>query len=140
MRSVSLYSILFLVLLACSAKTATTKTATAQAPVLSDGEWTLQSIKGEAVGGLKKPITLKITTADKRAAGYAGCNQFFSSYTLDGKSISFASAGRTKMFCKDTMDMEEKFLSVLGNVNSYKYESNKLLLLEGDTVLLEFVQ
>lgn len=136
MRSASLYSFLLIVLLACSAKTA--KTATTQTPVLSDGEWTLQSIKGESITGLKKPITLKITTADKRAVGYAGCNQYFSSYTLEGKTISFASVGRTRMYCKDTMETEEKFLEVLGSVNTYKQEENKLLLLDGETVLLEF--
>jgi len=133
MRSASLYSFLLIILLACSARTATTQT-----PVLSDGAWTLQSIKGESLTGLKKPITLNITTADKRAVGYAGCNQYFSSYTVEGENISFASAGRTRMYCKDTMEAEEKFLAVLGSVTTYKLEDNKLLLLDGGTVVLEF--
>lgn len=137
MRFASL--ILVIALIACSPKIHAVK-ATPQTSVLSDGEWTLQNIKGEPVTGLKKPITLKITTDDKRVVGYAGCNQYFSSYTLDGKSISFASAGRTRMFCQDTMETEENFLSVLGNIKSYKLKDNKLLLLDGDTVLLEFVQ
>lgn len=135
MPSKGLYIVLIVVLMACSTKKAITQT-----PVLADSEWTLQSIKGEQITGLKKPITLKITTADKRATGYAGCNQFFSSYTVDGKSITFSSPGRTKMFCKDTMDTEEKFLEMLGRVTTYKLQENKLLLLEGDTILLEFVK
>lgn len=127
--------ILAVFLVACSAHK-----AAPQVVVFPAGEWTLHKMNGEiiSVSALKKPVTLIIDSATNRASGYAGCNQYFSGFTLEGASVSFTAPGRTKMFCNETMDLEEKFLAALSAVNAFKTESNKLHLLEGDTILLEF--
>lgn len=131
----SLFIILLFFFVGCSAQKAATQT---EIPVLPEGEWTLQSMNGEAVSGLKKPITLTITSATNRINGYAGCNQYFSSFTTEGSSITFTAPGRTKMFCKETMNLEEKFMTALSTVRAFKTECNKLQLFEGDRILLEF--
>jgi heat shock protein HslJ len=128
-----LFIIMTFSLVACAAQKPAPQTT-----VLPEGEWTLLSMHGEAVSGLKKPITLIITSATNRVNGYAGCNQYFSSFTIEGVSLKFTSPGSTKMFCKETMNLEDKYLTALSAVNSFKTESNTLQLLEGDIVLLEF--
>jgi heat shock protein HslJ len=128
-----LFLTLSIALVACSAQKGTT-----QIPVLPDAEWTLLRMNGKQVSGLKKPITLKITSATKRVNGYAGCNQYFSSYSTEGSTLTFTAPGRTKMFCQETMQLEEGFLAALSSIRTFKIEGNKLQLFEGDIVLLEF--
>ena len=138
MRIKGFIILLAIAVMACSAQKGTTQTPEQSTPVLTDGEWVLKSMKGEPISGLKKPITLTIVTETKRVSGYAGCNQFFSSYTIAGSAITFTLPGRTKMFCKETMNMEDQFLEVLNRVRAFKFDGSKLQFTEGDTVLLEF--
>lgn len=135
MRSL-VFVIVSLVAVACTVQK--NNAALAQIPV--EGAWTLQTLNGTAVATLKRPITINFIETDKRVNGYAGCNQFFSSYTLNGSSIRFTAPGRTKMYCQETMDLEEKFILALADVEDIKSEPNKLIFLKGETVLLEFVK
>lgn len=97
-------------------------------------------MNGEMVSGLKKPVTMMIDSATSRVSGYAGCNQYFSSFTTEGSTVKFSSAGRTKMFCNETMEVEEKFIAALEAVNTFKTEGSTLLLLNGNITLLEFTK
>jgi heat shock protein HslJ len=106
------------------------------------GEWKLQTLKGEDVSNLAKPVTLVFEGAESeaKAIGYAGCNRYFSSYTQEKFAIKFSDIGSTKMFCKETMDIEEKFLKALGEVSSFKMTDGKLQLFSGDLVVLIFTR
>lgn len=121
-------------LLACGSQ----KTTQPQETPSVEGEWKLESLDGKPVTNLKRPITLNFTEAEKRASGYAGCNQYFSSYTLTGSSFRFTAPGRTKMYCQETMELEERFIMALADVEVIKSEGNKLIFLKGETVLLVF--
>lgn len=101
------------------------------------GEWTLKTLPGEDISVLKKPITLVFTT-NAKANGFAGCNQYFGSVTTNQSAIEFTGMGSTKMFCQETMNLEDKFLSALAKSNVFRVEGNSLQLLQGDIVLLEF--
>lgn len=103
-----------------------------------EGEWKLQTLNGSTVATLKRPITINFTETEKRISGYAGCNQYFSSYMLNGSSINFTSPGRTKMYCQETMSIEEEYLRALTDTGSIKSEADKLIFLNGETILLEF--
>ncbi len=105
---------------------------------LPAGEWTLKTLPGEYLSILNKPITLNFSTASAKANGFAGCNQYFSSFTTRQSSIEFSDTGSTKMFCEQTMNLENKFLEALDKTNGFKLDGNKLQLLQNDLVLLEF--
>lgn len=105
---------------------------------LPAGEWKLNSLPGEDLSVLSKPITLNFNTSDAKASGFAGCNQYFSSYHSEQSSISFSGTGSTKMYCTQTMKLEDKFLEALANTNHFNVNGNKLQLMQGDRVLLEF--
>lgn len=54
---------------------------------------------------------------DGRAFGTAGCNHWFSSYTMKDQQISFTQAGSTRMMCAPAlMEQEQRFLEALGKV------------------------
>jgi heat shock protein HslJ len=124
-----LFGIAFVLFVACSASKETT---------LPTGEWMLKTLPGEDLSILNKPITLKFDSVNTKAAGFAGCNQYFSSYSINQSSIEFSNVGSTKMFCEQTMGLENKFLEALSKSNAFKVNGNKLQLLQDDLVLLEF--
>jgi heat shock protein HslJ len=114
---------------------------TAQKEVLApSGEWVLKNLFDEDVSTLQKPLTLKLDTAENRASGFAGCNQYFSTFSVKSSSIKFTGTGSTKMFCQETMATEMKFMTALEQVKSFKIKGNSLLLLADDKIILEFTK
>lgn len=105
---------------------------------LPAGEWKLKTLPGEDLSVLNKPITLNFNTANAKANGFAGCNEYFSGFTTRQSSIAFSGIGATKMFCQETIKLEDKFFSALGKINVFNVDGNKLQLLQDDLVLLEF--
>jgi heat shock protein HslJ len=108
------------------------------APSLA-GEWALA---GGTAGGADLPLplgagaTLEVDGQDLR--GVAFCNQWFSSYRLDGSSISVDGLGSTEMACEeDVMTAESAYLAALGAVDTVA-ASDDALLLTGDGIELRF--
>lgn len=92
---------------------------------------------GDDLSGTNPPITLTLDETGK-VSGHAGCNRFFGSYQSTDNSITFSGFGSTKMFCKDKMTVEDKYLKALGTVQSFKSDGTKLYFSDGSTVILEF--
>lgn len=134
---IRVYLVLFLlaILIACAQH----KTIQ-QSPERLTAEWKLQRINGEDVSTLPRPITLIFNAAENGIGGYAGCNRYFSTYTLHDSSIKFSAIGSTKMFCENGMAIEEKFILALAGIGSYKIEGSKLTLFDNGKAALEFVQ
>ncbi len=53
-------------------------------------------------------------------AGNATCNQYSTSYTLDGSNISFGPVAGTMMICPVGADQEAAFLAALGSAQTYE--------------------
>jgi heat shock protein HslJ len=127
--------ILFAVLIACGPQK-----NVQQSPERLTGEWKLQQINGEDVSTLLKPITLNFNSAENGISGYAGCNRYFSTYTIHDTTLKFTAIGSTKMFCENGMAIEEKFILTLAGIESFKIEGGKLTLFDNGREVLEFVQ
>ena len=57
---------------------------------------------------------------DGRAFGTAGCNHWFSSYSMKDQQISFGQPGSTRMMCAPAlMEQEQRFLEALGKVQRW---------------------
>ena len=85
---------------------------------LENTTWKLTEV---ALSGTLAPVpdgavaTLRL--ADGEARGNAGCNAFFSPYTLSGSSLTFGAIGTTRMVCEgSTATAEAAYLQVLGTV------------------------
>ena len=63
--------------------------------------------------------------------GFAGCNRFFSSFTVDGNSLNLGVAGMTRMMCQD-MTVEDAFVKALEQVRSFEVQGAELQLMDED--------
>ena len=97
---------------------------------IADREWVLVALGDRTApfGPQLKPPTLKLTPADFRATGFAGCNRYFATYSLSGNSLKFESPGATKMFCAASDSLERAFLGMLPEVTTYQVSDTVLTL------------
>jgi heat shock protein HslJ len=113
--------------------------ATGQGAMLESTEWSLLELDGKtAIGAGQRPLTLKLDPAAKRAAGFAGCNQYSGSYELSGTSLKFGPMVMTKMACSEAMDTESAYAEALGKVTGWRITGGNLELLAGETVVAKY--
>jgi heat shock protein HslJ len=113
---------------------------TATTMTITDRDWELVSV-GEhdnPRGMQDRPVTIRFESADSRAGGFAGCNQFSARYVLSGDSLSFEPAISTKMLCPDAMDVETSFLGALERVTGYEATETTLTLLAASEPVARF--
>ncbi len=97
-------------------------------PVLVDVLWRITSIGGKPAGG-ERPPTFSIT-ADSRAGGNSGCNNYFSEADFtDG--LTFGPAAATRMACAEPlMAQEASLFAALAAVADFETEGDSLRLLD----------
>ena len=111
-------------------------------PGFDGHEWRLIEIAGSAVAPLpgNEQPTLKFDTANNKATGFSGCNNFFSQYQLDDTSLKFGPVGATRRACAEAESaIEQIFLGVLDKTRAWQIKDNKLALLSGTEVLARFI-
>ena len=103
--------------------------------------WYLTEVAGAPVSPAaddKQPHIL-LDPAQKQATGFAGCNNFFGSYELDGSSLTFGPMGATRMACPDLeTGLEASVFNALESARKWKIEDSDLLLLKAHGVLARF--
>ncbi len=108
-----------------------------------DVEWLLVEVGGAPVSplpGTRQPFIL-LDQAQKKVSGFAGCNNFFGSYTLDGASLKFGQVASTRMACPGPeAGLEAGFFKALDKIRGWKIKEGELLLLDGSEVLVRLSQ
>ena len=104
-------------------------------------EWVLVELGGQQAGvGLTNTSPTMVLEADgTRAAGFAGCNRFTSSYTLAAERLRFGLVASTRMFCANAMDLENRFLAALEATRAYRLAGPELDLLGDNGVTARFI-
>jgi len=109
---------------------------------VSGSEWELHELRGTAApvgaGGRRATIVFDADTA--RVAGFAGCNRYFSSYTLDGEALRFGPVGMTKMACTDGMGLEQQLATALEATRRYEVSDRELTLFDDATAVAKFIR
>lgn len=120
--------------------------AVADNVVLTGSSWKVLGFKSGAQGMVKiiedTTVTLRFGD-DGRLTGSAGCNRYFTSYSIEGALISIGHAGATRMWCNEPegiMDQEVGFLEALGLSANYEFEGDALNLFNSDGELLVVLQ
>ena len=94
--------------------------------------WSLIELSGQPapLGAADRPATLIIQGgSEPRANGFAGCNRWFSAYTLTAADrIQFTAPGATKMACETGMELEQRFLGIISATRSYTLSDSTLVL------------
>ena len=88
-------------------------------------EWTVIKIKG--LKQLSNSPTMTFEKEDAKVAGFAGCNNYFSTYTVTGNTLTLGPAGATRMLCPD-MSVEDVFLKILPNIARFEVVKKELYL------------
>ena len=79
--------------------------------------------------------TFEFMEEENRMAGFAGCNNYFATYALNGQELKIGAAGSTRKMCQD-MSVEDLFLKHLQEVARYKIEKSELHLFDANDKLL----
>jgi heat shock protein HslJ len=107
---------------------------------LYDKNWSLKKIHSET--GAEEVNTkafIKFNQEKKSAGGNGSCNSFGSSFTISNNTISFKNIFSTKMYCEGVQQTENSFFKQLEKVNRFEVNEKRLLLYQGDKILLEFL-
>ncbi len=92
----------------------------------------------ENTEAVSKKLTIMFDEKSNKVTGFAGCNSFFGTYTVQNSDITFNNISTSKKFCrKDIIDAERQFLNALNRVNTFTVKDDVLSLLENDTTLLK---
>lgn len=94
------------------------------------GDWQLADLNG---GGAPSPaISLRFDAAV--LAGSGGCNRFTAPWQQDGRALAVGALAVTRMACAPAvMAVEQRFLSVLGDVDSLVFsETGEAMLATKD--------
>jgi heat shock protein HslJ len=110
---------------------------------MEDTKWLLSELSGAPVSpmaGEKRPHIL-IDSELKKASGFAGCNNFFAGYEINGAALKFGPAGSTRMACPDLeTGLETEFLKALDKTVGWEIRDNVLLFLDNANVLARFTK
>ncbi|HSE07465.1 MAG TPA: META domain-containing protein [Nocardioidaceae bacterium] len=101
-----------------------------------DGNWHLvEGRDGEGVLGLgQREVTLGFD--DAAVGGSSGCNVYGAQVLVEGASVRFDEIGGTEMACEPhVMDLERRFLAVLGAVQAAEVDGGTLRLSGPDSEL-----
>jgi heat shock protein HslJ len=107
---------------------------------LENTYWVLTELDGKPIATIieAKKIHLQLNPVTKTASGFAGCNQFTGSYTLEGKKLGLNGIASTRMFCLESMEVETRFIQVLQEVNEFRIKEHELFLSKDDQQLAKF--
>ncbi len=126
-----------------NAEGATVLTFRAVAPTALVGtNWTATMVNNnrEAVSGLIADTTITaVFTEDGKLNGSAGCNNYMTSYTLDGGNITILPAATTRKMCPEpagVMEQETAFVTMLSQAATYTISGNVLELRTAEGALI----
>ena len=105
----------------------------------SDGSELMKEWKVLKLKGLEQIVSapsLVFHEKDQRLSGFAGCNNYFSTYSLSGHEITFSKTGSTRKLCPD-MSVEDTFFKLLPEVARYEVQKKELYLYnKNDEILI----
>jgi heat shock protein HslJ len=114
---------------------------TGDAFTLEGPNWLLVAFADESLNDLlaENQVTMNLDPERGTAAGNAACNNYFTSYEIEGQKLILGPVGSTMMMCSEPqMTVEGAFLSALAEVAGYQIEENELILTNdaGEMVLV----
>lgn len=103
-------------------------------------QWHLESATDLEAKALELGIhmTFFLNQGEKSVSGFSGCNRFMSAVSWDKKKMTFGLMTSTEMYCDGRMETESALFDMLKSVDSYIVDGDKLVLLNGKTVLATF--
>ncbi|SHI37416.1 Heat shock protein HslJ [Arenibacter nanhaiticus] len=99
---------------------------------ITEKYWKLKTLEGKDVvmaENQEKEIFFRLNGAENRVAGFAGCNSFGGTFTLEeGNRIRFSNVMTTMMACPDVDFNESEFLQIFELADNYTIHGDTLML------------
>ena len=106
---------------------------------ITDKKWKIAILNSEKIQGDQKDFYLKLNSNSKQLEAKAGCNQLFGEFQLKNNFISFSKIGSTKMYCVETMAIENSFIAILSQTSKVVViDSSKFILLKDNVIIAQF--
>lgn len=109
---------------------------------LENTSWNLVELEGKALdmpmNAKRVYIQLKGSDEQQNLSGFAGCNSMGGSYSTPGDNAIIFEPISTRMFCEETMELENAFIKMLTSADRYQIEGRQLLLYKQDLLLGKF--
>ncbi|WP_118974506.1 META domain-containing protein [Taibaiella koreensis] len=134
----SCLALTLLVWCSCSSMKKQAKAGAGGGNSLAGTGWTLSSIPDFTPEKTRRPVTIIFEDSLSRFGGYAGCNSYGGSYTVEGTGLKLGQVVATKMACMPGLDTENKLYKIFDEVDHFRISGNKLTLMQGEKVLAEF--
>jgi len=105
--------------------------------------WELTSIllDGRQVEGVEGAGAYIVLGSDMMVQGRGGCNRFFGAYSLAADLLSFGNIASTKMYCHETMHVEDALFRALGLIMTVRVKDHTLEMRSDDgSTVLRFIE
>ena len=104
---------------------------------LTNTRWVLRVLNDKKIFTPEKgkEAFISLSKDGNKANGVGSCNNFFTTYTLSGKDLSFGPVASTEMFCQNGMETETAFFKAISNTKTYKISGNYLFLSDSAKVI-----
>ncbi|MCL2560826.1 MAG: META domain-containing protein [Rikenellaceae bacterium] len=114
------------------------KRAGRTAPLGGSGEWQLTRIENDRVTPVDNRFTLSFA-ANGNVAGMGFCNRVTGTYesSAGAGALAFGPLATTRMMCLDQA-AEDRFLRILGTIDSYKIFGRTLMLFSENELKMTF--
>lgn len=105
---------------------------------LAQTYWHLHWLDGETLPVVAEPgarsahLRFELRDGELRVSGSTGCNRLMGTARAGNETLQFNPLATTQMACRDTMELESAFLSVLHAIRSHRIDQNVLELHDSD--------
>jgi len=93
-------------------------------------DWRLVRLDGIDLAGQKAKVLPHFVLNRKtyQLTGHGGCNRIQGTFTLEAEQLGLAPVASTRRTCKTGLELEQRFLVMLGQVRSYTLDASVLEL------------
>ncbi len=107
---------------------------------LTGTHWQLVEIQGSGWPEMTERRAHLLLNHDKTMEGFSGCNKISGTFLVKGDVLLINREPLTRIACPGSMEGENRLISVLNDVESYRIEENILELIDqNDQVLAKFL-
>ena len=122
LNSSVLLLIIFVVLSSCKAQ----KQNDMNSEKLISQEYIITQLGDKEISNSK--LTIKVDSKSSTLSGYSGCNSYSFNYKLNDGTLDLGFGRATKMYCEDTMELEELFFQKAASVTQFENSTETLHL------------
>ncbi len=139
-KGLSVFALSCLFLNSCSTSTSQATNINVKKVSLYNADWKLLKDDATLVKGFNNEnVTININDKTFNVTGFAGCNNFASTITVDDDKLKFSPVTSTEIICPN-YKIEDAFLDLLDDVNRYEIKGNELYLYKNNVLLFKFIR